>query len=148
LAPSLSEFSDNLNRLYRTDKLSANLNCFTAITGIYQSLEKIYEYERDNMGGEVAALCFGNGRPQMHTRGKVGLSVDYWMERSSLGLRKEEGDQGQNLWRVLIEVEETPPDFGNTGVNACTPVRVSSHWVSDEVKKPRYSCPDSIQPHG
>ena len=134
LAPSLADFSDNLHRLYQTDKLSANLNCFTAITGIYQSLNKIYEYERDNMGGEVVALCFGNGRPRMHTRGKVGLSVDYWKERHD----DDDLDENQRLWRVLIEVEEVPQDFGNLNMHPITPVRASDHWVSDDIKKARY----------
>ncbi|KAA8892944.1 mediator of RNA polymerase II transcription subunit 1-domain-containing protein [Sphaerosporella brunnea] len=138
LVPSLYDFADNLSSLYRTDKLSTSLNCFNAITGIYQSLCKIYEYERDNMGGEIAALCFGNGRPRMHTRGKVGLSVDYWKERPSLGVETEEEQKpGYKLWRVLIEVEETPPDFGGINMNTFTAVRVSNEWVSDEIKKPR-----------
>jgi hypothetical protein len=149
---SLSDFSDNLNRLYRTDKLSTSLNCFTAITGIYQSLQKIYEYERDNMGGEITALCFGNGRPRMHIRGMVGLSIDYWKERRAMGNKSEEDDnseEGQRLWRVLIEVEEIPPDFGTMGMSSITPVRATSHWVSDEVKKPKYEnsdtrCPETL----
>lgn len=153
LTPPLTDFAENLNRLYRTDKLSStSLNCFTAITGIYQSLHKIYEYERDNAGGEIAAICFGNGRPRMHTRGKVGLSIDYWKERRTVVSKRAGGDDGdcevsesvddgddehQRLWRVLIEVEETSQDFRNMNINNITPVRASNHWVSDEVKRPK-----------
>ncbi|KAI5812348.1 mediator of RNA polymerase II transcription subunit 1-domain-containing protein [Pyronema omphalodes] len=134
---SIGDFSENLTRLYRTDKLSTeNLNCFTAISGIYQSLEKIYHYERENMG-EMAALCFGNGRPQMHIRGKVGLSIDYWKERRILNAHGGENsteDEEERLWRVLIEVEEAP-NFGGIPMNHVTPVRSTNHWVSDEIKK-------------
>lgn len=165
LSPSLSDFADNLNRLYRTDKLSTSVNCFTAITGIYHSMLRVYEFEKDNMGGEVKALCYGIGRPRMHTRGKVGLSIDYWKERKAArggansGGRDtgeeerggEEGEEGEEdeegngrLWRVLIEVEETPPDFGiSPGV---TPVRATTHWISDEIKKQRCVHPSLLLP--
>ncbi|KAI5851835.1 mediator of RNA polymerase II transcription subunit 1-domain-containing protein [Tricharina praecox] len=138
LVPSLSDFAENLTRFYRTDKLSGSINCFAAITGIYQSLRKIYEYERDSMDSEMAVMCVGNGRPAMHVRGKVGLSIDYWKERRT-SAEQEEGEDGEEkLWRIMIEVEETPPDFENNlnmGNMTITPVRASDQWVSDEVKK-------------
>ncbi|KAL7270175.1 hypothetical protein RUND412_007126 [Rhizina undulata] len=134
LNPSLKDFADNLERLAKTDRLSAppHLNCFTAVTGIYRSLEKIFEHEKATMeGGEIAAMCKGIGRPRMHSRGKVGLSVDYWMERRHL---QTDGEGEEKIWRVLLEVEEVPQDFAN--MNPITPVRTSDHWVSDEIKKP------------
>jgi len=138
LASSLSDFSENLTRLYRTDKLSGGINCFTAITGIYQSLHKIYSYERDIMGDEMAVMCVGNGRPAMHVREKVGLSIDYWKERrASTELEESEGGE-EVLWRIMIEVEEAPPEFENNlnmGNMTIAPVRASDQWVSDEVKK-------------
>lgn len=134
LAPSLAPFCDNLQRLADTDRLSsANLNCFYALTGIYESLQKIFEYERDNMGGAVAAMCEGNGRPGMHIRGKVGLSIDYWKEqRDAPDIPEDE----ERLWRVIVEVQETTPEV--TTLLGITPVRASNQWVSDEIKKPRY----------
>lgn len=90
--------------------------------------------------GEMAALCFGNGRPQMHIRGKVGLSIDYWKERRLLnahGGGKNTEEEEERLWRVLIEVEETP-NFGGIPMNHVTPVRSTNHWVSDEIKKHKY----------
>jgi hypothetical protein len=143
LTASLADFADNLNRLYRTDKLSTSLNCFDAITGIYQSLQRVYDWEKENIGGEINALCVGSGRPMMHTRGKVGLSVDYWRGRmigAGASTNNDAGEEdGHRLWRVIIEVEETPPDYGNMNMNTITPVRASDHWVSEEIKKPRYT---------
>jgi len=87
-------------------------------------------------------MCKGSGRPRMHIRKKVGLSIDYWREkRLARGNEDEEGDN-EEIWRVLIEVEEIPPDF--TNMNPITPVRTSDHWVSDEIKKPMY-LPTSIR---
>ncbi|KAI5805821.1 mediator of RNA polymerase II transcription subunit 1-domain-containing protein [Geopyxis carbonaria] len=139
LPPFLIGFSENLQRLATTDRLSTpSLNCFTAITGIYESLNKIFQHERGNMGGELAALCNGNGRPQMHIREKIGLSVDYWSERRLLSKNTHNADddnEQSKLWRVIIEVQEAPTEF--EGLSTVTPIRVSNHWVSDEVKKSR-----------
>jgi len=143
--PSLADFADNLERLTKADRLSypPNLNCFTAITGLYQSLEKIYNHEKESLeGGSIGAMCKGNGRPRMHIRKKVGLSIDYWREKRMSRGNEDEEDDSEEIWRVLVEVEEIPPDF--TNMNPITPVRTSDHWVSDEVKKPMY-LPTSIR---
>lgn len=137
ISPSLSEFADNLERLAKTDRLSSppHLNCFTAITGIYRSLLKVFEHEKNNLeGGETSAICKGNGRPRMHVRGKVGLSVEYWKEQRFIPTTTlEEDEEKEAIYRVMIEVAEAPSDYT---LNPITPVRTSSHWVSDEIKKP------------
>ncbi|RPA96593.1 hypothetical protein L873DRAFT_1791570 [Choiromyces venosus 120613-1] len=79
-------------------------------------------------------MCKGNGRPRMHVRKKVGLSVDYWREKRLPGGKENGEDDNEEIWRVLVEVEAIPPDF--TGMNHITPLRTSDHWVSDEIKKP------------
>ncbi|PWW76598.1 hypothetical protein C7212DRAFT_363527 [Tuber magnatum] len=135
--PSLADFADNLERLTKADRLSCppSLNCFTAITGLYRSLEKIYNHEKESLeGGSVGAMCKGNGRPRMHVRKKVGLSIDYWREKRIHRGNEDKEDDNEEIWRVLVEVEEMPPDF--TNMNPITPVRTSDHWVSDEIKKP------------
>lgn len=153
LTPSLAPFADNLNRLTSIDRLSTtSMNCFAAVTGIYQSLRRIYEYEKTHMeGGAVAAMCAGSGRPRMHTRGKVGLSVDYWKPRRSIpraekAASEDDEKEGTKPWRVIIEVEETSADYGH--MQAITPVRTTDHWVSEEVKKSRYAAvsPCSLTP--
>lgn len=157
ISPSLSAFAENLGRLAKSDFLSSppHLNCFMAITGIYRSLLKVFEHEKANLdGGELSALCKGNGRPRMHARGKLGLSIDYWKARRFVsdhnyddeeergeGKAEEEGEEEEaanNIWRVMIEVSEAPSDYT---LNPITPVRTSSHWVTDEIKK---ACTDSL----
>lgn len=136
--PSLADFADNLERLTKIDRLSfpPGLNCFTAITGLYKSLLKVYEHEKGTLeGGSISATCKGNGRPRMHARGKVGLSVEYW-KSNRLPKVGDDGDEDKDdIWRMMIEVEEIPPTYAS--VNPIAPVRTSDHWVSDEVKKPR-----------
>lgn len=149
ISPSLSAFAENLGRLAQSDCLSSlpHLNCFMAITGIYRSLLKVFEHEKANLdGGELSALCKGNGRPQMHVRGKLGLSIDYWKARRCVPGHDDdnevEGEEGEeeadSIWRVMIEVSEAPSDYT---LNPITPVRTSSHWVTDEIKK---ACTDSL----
>lgn len=147
IPPSLSAFADNLNRLAKTDRLSAppHLNCFTAITGLYTSLSRIFAHESTTLeGGAAAATCKGTGRPRMHARSKVGLSIDYWQEHrfttptpTSTTTTSDEDSDTSKTYRVLIEVEELPTDF--THLNPITPVRTSTEWVSDEIKKPSES---------
>ncbi|RPB13401.1 hypothetical protein P167DRAFT_564580 [Morchella conica CCBAS932] len=142
IPPSLSAFADNLNRLAKIDCLSAlpHLNCFTAITGLYTSLSRIFAHESTTLeGGAAAATCKGTGRPRMHARSKVGLSIDYWQEHrfttpTPTTSTSEEDEDTPKTYRVLIEVEELPTDF--THLNPITPVRTSTEWVSDEIKKP------------
>lgn len=147
ISPSLSAFAENLGRLVESDCLSSppHLNCFMAITGIYKSLLKVFEHEKANLdGGELTALCKGNGRPRMHVRGKLGLSIDYWKARRFVPddddeeEEEEEEEAANNIWRVMIEVSEAPSDYT---LNPITPVRTSSHWVTDEIKK---ACTDSL----
>lgn len=141
ISPSLSAFADNLARLAKSDYLSSppHLNCFMAITGIYRSLLAIFEHEKSSLeGGELTALCKGSGRPRMHVRGKVGLSIEYWKARRFIPTPDDDdddddGETENNIWRVMIEVSEAPSDYT---LNPITPVRTSSHWITDEVKKP------------
>lgn len=150
ISPSLSAFAENLGRLAKSDCLSSppHLNCFMAITGIYTSLLKVFEHEKAHLeGGELSALCKGNGRPRMHVRGKLGLSIDYWKARRFIPAaddddeyedEDDDDDDEHDIWRVMIEVSEAPSDYT---LNPITPVRTSSHWVTDEIKK---ACTDSL----
>ncbi|KAF3931953.1 hypothetical protein ABW20_dc0101680 [Dactylellina cionopaga] len=135
ITSSLAQFADNLERFARSDRLShlPSLNCFSAVTGLYVSMMKIWEKETASMG-EVEAMCKGMGRPGMHLRGKVGFCIDYWKERrmisSSEGKGKGRGeDESGRYWRVVVDVDELP----NEGF--ITPVRNSEDWVSDNVLK-------------
>lgn len=153
---NLADFANNLERLSKLDKLSQApaLNCFTAITGLYESLSRIYEHEKTVMdGGAVEAMCRGNGRPRMHCNGKVGLSVEYWKERRKMptggsGKGKERdvkmdgmdmlepaeqddpGDKG-TTWRIIIEIDELGAECASLDT-----VRTSENWVGKNTIKP------------
>ncbi|KAK6358927.1 hypothetical protein TWF696_000101 [Orbilia brochopaga] len=133
---SLAQFADNLERFARSDRLShlPSLNCFSAVTGLYVSMRKIWEKEVARMG-EADAMCKGMGRPGMHLRGKVGFCIDYWKERRMIpgdvgGKGKGKGeDESGRFWRVVVDVDELPNE------SYITPIRNSEDWVSDNVLK-------------
>ncbi|KAK6515032.1 hypothetical protein TWF506_007385 [Arthrobotrys conoides] len=138
ITSSLAQFADNLERFARSDRLShlPSLNCFSAVTGLYVSMMKIWEKEVVSFGGEVEAMCKGMGRPGMHLRGKVGFCIDYWKERRFIsektegkGKGREDGEESGKFWRVVIDVDELPNEA------YITPVRNSEDWVSDNVLK-------------
>ncbi|KAK6530173.1 hypothetical protein TWF694_003540 [Orbilia ellipsospora] len=133
ITSSLAQFADNLERFARSDRLShlPSLNCFSAVTGLYVSMMKIWEKETASMG-EMEAMCKGMGRPGMHLRGKVGFCIDYWKERRGIASGKGKGkgdDDGGKYWRVVVDVDELPNE------SYITPVRNSEDWVSDNVLK-------------
>ncbi|KAF3193248.1 hypothetical protein TWF225_011077 [Orbilia oligospora] len=138
ITSSLAQFADNLERFARSDRLShlPSLNCFSAVTGLYVSMMKIWEKEVASFGGEVEAMCKGMGRPGMHLRAKVGFCIDYWKERRFIsekregkGKGREDGEESGKFWRVVIDVDELPNEA------YITPVRNSEDWVSDNVLK-------------
>ncbi|KAF3922400.1 hypothetical protein AA313_de0203870 [Arthrobotrys entomopaga] len=133
ITSSLAQFADNLERFARSDRLShlPSLNCFSAVTGLYVSMMKIWEKETASMG-EMEAMCKGMGRPGMHLRGKVGFCIDYWKERRGIQSGKGKGkgdDDSGRYWRVVVDVDELPNE------SYITPVRNSEDWVSDNVLK-------------
>lgn len=144
LTKTLERFSPNLERIAAPDRLSVlpTLNCYDAIDGIYQSLLKIFNWdvtklkEDPQMQGrsedyvKVAALCTRHGCPQMHVRGRIGLSLDYWKEwrrlhKTTIETTEEEGPK---TWSLMIECAPK----NNL---AYMPIRVSHQWVSDNIEK-------------
>lgn len=154
LISSLSQFSSNLERLSKLDKLSSthSINCFTAITGLYESLRRLFEHEKTTMdNNETEIICKGNGRPSMHFNGKVGLSIEYWKPRRKLSERNSRGLAGEAVnpalhgtttspnptlknqtLRVLVEIDEVGPEC-----SSLDPVRSSTKWIGESVMKPR-----------
>lgn len=144
LTKTLESFSPNLERIAAPDRLSVlpTLNCYDAIDGIYQSLLKIFNWdvaklkEDPKMQGrsedyiKVTALCTRHGCPQMHVRGRIGLSLDYWKEwrrlhKTTIDTTEEEGPK---TWSLMIECAPK----NNL---AYMPIRVSHQWVSDNIEK-------------
>lgn len=140
---SLKSFHRNLSVLARLDKLSQEVNCFEAIEGLHQSLRKIWEEEtkRGNYRGTYEHLCRGViGRPSLHRGRRIGMGLEYWVDRHRLLDAKErrhspdamhvDGDESQEdaeadqikLRSVMIECEAGFPSL-----------KVSKDWVGPSV---------------
>ncbi|KAK6003835.1 hypothetical protein QM012_008685 [Aureobasidium pullulans] len=155
-------FAANLETLARLDKLSVynQLNCFEAITGVYESLRKLYEHEKQaartinqskrgnsELRAERHVLCKRSGRPQMHTRRKIGLSLDYWMERSNIYPDESTTTKDASAMDVDSQPSEPPSKEADETIFALditaeagspdpySSIRVSSSWIADRVLK-------------
>ncbi|KAF7873994.1 hypothetical protein EAF04_002666 [Stromatinia cepivora] len=142
LTKMLDRFAANLERLTMLDKLSVipGLNCHEAVAGIYCSLHKLHNWEvsrlRENdmlgMGDEEivrAAMCIRSGIPVMHSRERLGLSLDYWQEKRRIPTKGKE--KNRKTWSLLVEVAPLP----SLVVGVYTPLRVSDKWISDDIQK-------------
>ncbi|KAG0652994.1 hypothetical protein D0Z07_0254 [Hyphodiscus hymeniophilus] len=140
LTKMLDRFAANLERLATLDRLSVipGLNCHEAIAGIYESLGRLHKWEverlkeQEDMSGkgeeflERTVMCMKSGKPSMHTRDRLGLSLDYWQEKRYVASKapKEE----QKTWSLLVECAPMPP-------MVYPPLRVSENWISPEIQK-------------
>lgn len=149
LTKKLDRFAVNLERLAVLDKLSVipGFNCHEAIAGIYDCLERLHQWDMSKLRADPAmagrneerllttALCSRNGRPGMHKRDKVGLTLDYWKEQhlvpppasASTALR-EHVEATERAWSMWI---------GCAPLIAMgyQPARVSDAWLSPAVEK-------------
>ena len=140
LTKMLDRFAANLERLATLDKLSVipGLNCHEAIAGIYESLERLHKWEverlqkQEDMSGkgdefvERTAMCIKSGKPVMHTRDRLGMSLDYWREMRLVATKATK--QEQRTWSLLVECAPMPP-------MVYTSLRVSEKWISTEIQK-------------
>jgi hypothetical protein len=154
LTKMLTKFRVNLDRLATLDRLSITpgLNCHEAVAGVWESLEKLHRWDVERMRDDpamrdypeenlrVLALCNGHGCPLMHTRGRIGLSLDYWKEYRAHGLPLKhwkqyraqtsttvESEKGRT-WSILIECAPATS-------MVYSPIRVSSKWIGPEIIK-------------
>jgi hypothetical protein len=155
LTKRLDRFAANFELLATLDRLSVipGLNLFEAIGGIYESLDRLYRWDLGKVREDPAyngrsdeymtnvVLCTKNGRPLMHTRGWVGLSIDYWKEKRLLPLRNEAEaayvQEVEKTWGLLV----TCAPLKDISI---PPVRVSDKWISMQVEK--VNGPDELQP--
>ena len=140
---TLAGFHENLRWLAKLDRLSQEVNCFEAIEGLNECLKRVWDEEGKNPELATANkhLCDGwIGRPRMHKRGRIGLSLDYWVEQARVLDAKQkkssdamavdqrssplenEPEVQHKLYGVLVECEEGYPSL-----------RVSKDWVGSEV---------------
>ncbi|KAL3427117.1 hypothetical protein PVAG01_00626 [Phlyctema vagabunda] len=141
LTKSLDKFAANLERLAALDKLSVTpgLNCYEAIAGIYESIERLHKWEvqrlkeEEYMAGKPddyisrTALCIKSGRPDMHARGRLGMSLDYWQEKHRINMQGAQEEE-RRTWSLLVECAQPP-------ALVYTPARVSEKWISENIKK-------------
>lgn len=157
----LDRFVTNLERLATMDRLgAAGVSSFDAVDGIGGCLRSLFAWEvqklRKERGGqddpldvETAVMCTGSGRPQMHSRGRMGLSLQYWTERRFLD-RPRRAEMEMNV-EAKVNADGPSPTprrkkrepvvySALIDCEACSdiypPIRVSSAWVSDAVGKP------------
>lgn len=164
---TLDKFAKNLERIARLDKLEgANFNCYEAISGVYTSLKKLYDHEKKaavallgdgsdeasqddirkrELKADREVMCRKSGRPRLNARGRIGLTLDYWMDgrfisdasapanaketggnpESSVANDEEEDNDG--IYSLIIDCDSpaTPYDA----------IRISKSWLSDTVEK-------------
>lgn len=147
----LEGFVVNIERLAGMDRLgTGGVSCFDAVDGLFRGLERIYEWEMGKAkvqreeGAEEEVLCRQGGRPRMHTRRRVGLALQYWMERRKLFQKENKAEQmdvdkpnsthrsdeeDSVIWSAIIECESAPADLYPS-------IRISEAWVSEAVQKP------------
>ncbi|CAJ2502545.1 Uu.00g099390.m01.CDS01 [Anthostomella pinea] len=157
LTKKLSHFRINLERLNKLDKLSVppTFNCHEAIAGMWESLEKLHRWDVEklredpatsNMFEEklrVLALCNRHGCPLMHTRDRIGLSLDYWKARrmnNSAAIETEAADAPQT-WGILIECAP----INNLVYNSA---RVSEEWIGHKIEKSKLTDEEMISTTG
>lgn len=146
LTKRLDKFAANFERLATLDKLSINpgLNLYEAVAGIYESLERLHQWDLRKIredpalvgkGDEYLAnmvLCTRNGTPVMHARNRVGLSLDYWKEKRLIPSSSESMAsymaKYEETWGMLISV-------ALLGDMTIPPVRISDKWVSADDEK-------------
>ncbi|KAI1764455.1 mediator of RNA polymerase II transcription subunit 1-domain-containing protein [Hypoxylon sp. FL1150] len=154
LTKRLTHFRANLDRLTTLDKLSVSpdLNCHLAVAGIWESLEKLHRWDvqklrEEHAPGEISeerlrvtALCLRHGCPLMHTRGRVGLSLDYWKERRKHASTTVDTEDAKT-WAILI---------GCAAANGMVyrSVRVSDKWIGPDIEKSSYTAEEMISSTG
>ena len=156
ITTKLDRFAMNLEKLSKIDKphgtAGDRFNGFEAISGIYNSLRKLYDYEREMamQAFEITdeqeekavseVTCRKSGRPRMNENGRIGLDLDYWISRRQVR-RKAASEppaatgRDPNVFSVSVLCEAMQPGQ-MTG-----PARISDTWISDQVVKP---APDDV----
>ncbi|KAI9644213.1 hypothetical protein NHQ30_007568 [Ciborinia camelliae] len=152
LTKMLDRFAANLERLTMLDKLSVipGLNCHEAVAGIFCSLDKLHHWEvgrlreNDMLGMEDdeivrAAMCIRSGIPIMHSRERLGLSLDYWQEKRRIPTKGKGEDR--KTWSLLVQVAPLP----SLVLGVYTPLRVSDKWISDDIQQANPAVDDLFQ---
>ena len=147
----LDAFVGNLEKLARMDKLAeGGISCFDAVEGVRAALERVFEWElgkrrekcldANTVMFEREVLCRGSGRPKIHARGRVGLAVQYWVDRSLLPPEPQEpgamdidtdGTNPEDELKVYSAIFECEA----SGSSLYPSIRVSDSWVPTSIEK-------------
>src|SRR2546423_6184480 len=140
---SLEAFSANLGRLAHLDQLSNGLNCFEALDGLYYSFQRIWEEEKKRLQNKhiLSRICEGTlGRPMMHRKRKLGLSLDYWVENRRMKERRSKplGHDAMDIDEADSELDQdeqsSPIWLARVGCDKGYPaIRISKDWLGQEV---------------
>ncbi|KAJ4347436.1 hypothetical protein N0V95_005438 [Ascochyta clinopodiicola] len=169
---TLERFAENLEKLVTLDKLGSPQNggvsCYNAIAGVYTSLRKLFEHEKKialtmleesiphrHHKAEREVLCRKSGRPRPSGGDRLGLSLEYWMDRRHIIPKKRSRATGSEKGKEKMEVDsrEESEDLEDDELKTnkvyaltleCesspstlyTPIRVSDDWISDAIEKP------------
>ncbi|CAI4215143.1 unnamed protein product [Parascedosporium putredinis] len=144
LTKRLDEFYSNLSRLAELDKLSVipGLDLQEALAGMCSSLERIHHYDLEKLRAEYAGkgekyvhnmvTCHRHGYPVMHARNRVGLNLDYWIQRHCVPpkdpLAQKFAEEKEGVWSLLI-------GCAPMGEIMYPPVRISGSWISPKIEK-------------
>lgn len=95
---------------------------------------------------DTEVMCKKNGRPTMHARSRVGLSLEYWRDQhlvpktnaddSRMDIDGEATEDGDELHSLTLECEHCPPALYQT-------IRVSNDWLSPQITKSADAMGDS-----
>ena len=148
----LDAFVGNLERLAKLDKLSeGGVSCFDAVEGIRSALQSVFEFEvgkmREEKGPDAVketidweVLSRGSGRPKMHAGGRVGLSLQYWMETSLL-LPESQGPEAMDIEDPSATADDEPTIYSaiietEALSSIYAPIRISDSWLGSPIQKP------------
>nr|POF01042.1 hypothetical protein CFP56_20990 [Quercus suber] len=149
LAPTLDRFAANLERLARLDRWNSDhLDCFEALSGLHTSLQRLFEEEK-KLATDVEVMCSKSGRPEVHARDELGLSLAYWQDPvSRMAVQPGEDTQrgartttttntDDGIFRLRLEVEPFAAAL-------YPPIRISNAWLPAALAIPEASSPDGI----
>lgn len=141
LTKRLQSFWCNLERLRDLDKLSSSpgFSCHEAIGGLFESLYTLHQWDvarlrktpelsaKPDEQLAVWALATRHGLPQMHVRHRIGLTLDYWMEKYKRPATRVDRKDAK-VWGINVSC-------GPIGMMPYSPVRVSDKWLGASVEK-------------
>ncbi|KAI0601524.1 mediator of RNA polymerase II transcription subunit 1-domain-containing protein [Biscogniauxia sp. FL1348] len=154
LTKKLTKFKANFERLAIHEKLSVlpGLNCFEAVAGMWESLDRLHRWDVGKLRADpelagkpehtlrVFALCTQHGCPLMHTRGRIGLSLDYWKERRKMPSTTVDNED-LRTWAILVECAAP-------SIMVYSPIRVSDKWIGPNIEKTNLTDEEMISATG